>query len=190
MATVITEFDPVSIKNPMIKFKGDTTAQEFGAIGKIDGETELLEIVLKKEGIEVKRKATPQKMTLKLSAHVKIDPLRKVFGLSSTNLKPGVYAYGSDSKGQEFTLTADVIDEFEDVTKLIAFPNCVSSTGLLLSVENGADEVAELELEFTAMVDDNKKCYYEAIVDELDDPTVASKWKSDFNYDLVKLTTP
>lgn len=190
MAKVITEFDPVSIKNPTIKFKGDTTAQEFGAIGKIDGETELLEIVLKKEGIETKRKSTPQKMTLKLNAHVLIDPLRKIFGLSNDNLQPGVYAYGSDSKGREFTLTADVIDEFEEVTKLIAFPNCVSSTGLLLSVENGADEVAELELEFTAMVDDNKKCYYEAIVDELEDSTLATKWKTDFNYDLVKLTTP
>jgi hypothetical protein len=184
--TIITDFDSVSIKNPNIKFQGDLTAVSFGGIGKIDGETELLEIVKKMEGIEVKRKTTPQKMTLKLTAHVPIDPVRKIFGLSNTGLKPGVYSYGSNSKGLPFTLTADVIDEFEDLTKLIAFPNCSSSTGLTLSIENGADTVAELELEFTAMIDDNKNCYYEAIVDELTDPVDATTWRTNFSYDLVK----
>jgi hypothetical protein len=114
------------------------------------------------------------------------DPVRKIFGLSNTGLKPGVYSYGSNSKGLPFVFTGDVIDEFEDVTKLIAFPNCSSSTGLTLSIENGADTVAELELEFTAMVDDNKNCYYEAIVDELTDPADATTWRTNFSYDLVK----
>ncbi|MBS4171943.1 phage tail protein [Bacillus sp. FJAT-49736] len=188
--TIITEFDAVSIKNPYIKFAGDTEAVSFGGIGKVDGETELSEIVKKVEGVEVKKKTTLQKMTLKLSAHVPIAPMRKIFGLSNENLKPGVYAYGSDSKTKSFTLTADVIDEFEDITKLIAFPNCSSSTGLTLSIENGASEVAELQLEFTAMIDVNKKCYYEAIVDELEDPLIAETWRKNFNHDLVAIATP
>ncbi|WP_367590228.1 hypothetical protein [Heyndrickxia ginsengihumi] len=125
-------------------------------------------------------------MTLKINAHVQVAPLRKIFGLSNEGLKPGIYSYGSDSIGEEFVLTADAIDDFEDVTKLIAFPNCSSSTGLTLSIENGADEVAELELEFTAMIDDNNKCYYEAFISELDDPSLADQWRKNFSYDVVK----
>ena len=61
MPTIITDFDAVSIKNPNIKFQDDIAAVSFGGIGKVDGETDLLEIVKKVEGIEVKRKTTPQK---------------------------------------------------------------------------------------------------------------------------------
>ncbi len=189
--TTIVEFDPVRITNFGIKFQSDTEAQQFGATGQIDGETEMLTITKKKEGVTVKSISKPQSMTLKINAHVQVAPLRKIFGLSNEGLKPGIYSYGSDSIGEEFVLTADVIDDFEDVTKILAFPNCSSSSGLTISIENGADEVAELELEFTAMVDDNNKCYYEAFIDELDDPTIADQWRSNFSYDLVKeIPTP
>ncbi|PTY77352.1 phage tail protein [Heyndrickxia sporothermodurans] len=186
MPTTIEEFDAVRITNFNIKFKGEQTAQSFGCVGQLEGETEMITIVKKCEGVETKSKSKPQKMTLSLNAHVKVAPLRSIFGLSNEGLKPGVYSYGSNSKSKDFVLTADVIDEFEDLTKLIAFPNCTSSTGLTLSIENGADEVAELELEFTAMVDDNKNCYYEALLDELADTTVAETWRTNFTPDLVK----
>lgn len=190
MPITIEEFDSVRITNLCIKFKSEQAAQSFGCVGQIEGETEMLTIVKKCEGVEVKSKSRPQKMTLKLNAHVKVEPLRKIFGLSNAGLKPGVYSYGSDSKGEDFVLTADVVDEFEDLTKLIAFPNCSTSTGLTLSIENGADEVAELEMEYTAMIDNNKKCYYEAFVEELEDETIAEQWRSNFSADLVKATTP
>lgn len=189
MPTVVTDFDPVSIKNMNIKFQGDATASKFGCIGKIDGQTELLEIVKKCEGIEVKKKSIPQKMKLKITAHVPVSTVRSTFGLSNSGLKPGVYSYGSASKGLPFILTADVIDEFEDVTKIIAFPNCSSATGLTLSVENGADTVAELEMEFTAMVDENKNFYYEAFLTELEDATLADTWRTNFTSSLVKVVT-
>ncbi|GIN86977.1 hypothetical protein J6TS2_33630 [Heyndrickxia sporothermodurans] len=190
MQKTIEEFDSASITNFGIKFKGEEEAQSFGCVGQIEGETEMLTKIKKCEGLEVKSKSKPHKMTLKINAHVKVDPLRKIFGLSNEGLKPGVYAYGSDSKGTDFVLTADVVDDFEDLTKLIAFPNCSSSTGLTLSIENGADEVAELEMEFTAMIDDNKKCYYEALIEELEDEEVAENWRKNFSADLVKVTTP
>ncbi|PTY79620.1 phage tail protein [Heyndrickxia sporothermodurans] len=186
MPTTIEEFDAIRITNFNIKFKGEQTAQSFGCVGQLEGETEMITIVKKCEGVETKSKSKPQKMTLTLNSHVKVAPLRSIFGLSNEGLKPGVYSYGSNSKSKDFVLTADVIDEFEDLTKLIAFPNCTSSTGLTLSIENGADEVAELELEFTAMVDDNKNCYYEALLDELADTTVAETWRTNFTPDLVK----
>lgn len=190
MVKVVEEFDSVRISNFAIKFKKSQVSESFGCVGSIEGETEMLTIVKRCEGVETKSKSRPQKMTLTLSTHVNVDPYRKIFGLSNEGLKPGVYAYGTDSLGEDFALTADVIDDFEELTKLIAFPNCSTSTGLRLSIENGADEVAELEMEFTAMVDSNRKCYYEAFVDEIEDDTVSNQWHTNFTPELVKSATP
>jgi hypothetical protein len=185
LSVTIEEFDSTRVTNLGIKFKGESQGNVFGCLGEIEGETELLTLVKKCEGVTTKSKSTPQKMNLTLNAHVKLAPYRKLFGLSNTGLKPGVYAYGSDSESLPFVLTADAIDEFENLTKKMAWPNCSSDTGLLLHVENGQDEVAELELKFSAMVDDFKKCYYEALVDELQDPSIATQWSESFGYDLV-----
>ena len=55
---------------------------------------------------------------------------------------------------------------------MVAFSNCTSTTGFKFKVENGADELAETELEFTALKDSNDDFYYEALVDEVDDAQV------------------
>jgi hypothetical protein len=189
MPTVIQEFDAVSIKNASVQFIDNGTQQpgkKFGCIGTIEGETEGIEIVKKCEGVEVKRKFKPNKMNLTVNAHIPVQVARDFFGLTNQDLKPGVWAYGELSKGKQFVLTADVIDEFEDVVKLIAFPNCSNNTGFKISIENGADEVAMLELEFTALKDSLGNLYYEAFVNELEDPTVAEQWHTQFTPELVK----
>ncbi|MEH7490831.1 phage tail protein [Neobacillus niacini] len=189
MTTVIKEFDAVSIKNASIQFFDNGVQQPgtpFGLLGSVEGETEVIEIVKKAEGVEVKRKSKPIKMTNTVSGHIPVKVARDFFGLKADGLKPGVWSYGTLSAGKKFTFTADVIDEFEDVVKLIAFPNCSDTAGFKIAVENGADEVAMLELEFTALPDEAKQIYYEALVDELDDPTVAEKWHTKFERALVE----
>ncbi|EAC8303050.1 phage tail protein [Listeria monocytogenes] len=192
MATIIEEFDATRVTNVGTKFSEDATSIAFGCLGSIEGETELLELVKKCEGVETKKKTTPQKMSLTLNGHVKVPVLRDIFGFSNEGLKAGVYSYGADSLSKPFVLTADVLDEFEAQTKLIAFSNCVAATGLKITVENGADEVAEVELEFTAMIDDNRKCYYEAIISELDEAdkdAFVKQWHTNFTPDMV-IATP
>jgi len=189
MSTVIQEFDAVSIKNASVQFfDGDTqqNGTKFGCMGSIEGETEGIEIIKKCEGVEVKRKFKPVKMNLTVNAHIPVQVARDFFGLRNTNLKPGIWSYGELSKGKRFVLTADVIDEFEDVKKIIAFPNCTNTTGFRISIENGADEVAMLELSFTALKDSLGEFYYEAFVDELDDPTIADTWHTQFTPELVQ----
>jgi hypothetical protein len=189
MPTVIQEFDAVSIKNASVQFIDNGTHQpgtKFGCMGSIEGETEGIEIVKKCEGVEVKRKFKPNKMNLTVNAHIPVQVARDFFGLTNADLKPGVWAYGELSKGKQFVLTADVIDEFEDVVKLIAFPNCSNNTGFKISIENGADEVAMLELNFTALKDSLGNLYYESFIEELDDSTVAEQWHTQFTPDLVK----
>lgn len=186
--TIIEEFDAVSISNASIQFIKNgtqTPGKPFGCIGKLEGETELKEIIKKCAGVEVKKTTKPQKMTISVSGHIPVAVVRDLFGLSNDGLKAGVYSYGADSKGLPFVFTADVVDEFEDVVKHIAFTNCASSVGLKISLENGADEVAEMELEFTAMADVNRKFYYEAFADEITDQTLLTKWHSEFKPSLV-----
>jgi len=187
--TVIKEFDAVSIKNASVQFFEDGTQQpgeKFGCLGSIEGETEVIEIVKKCEGIEVKKKSKPVKMNMTVSAHIPVKVARDFFGLNTDGLKPGVWSYGSMSKGKNFVLTADVIDEFEDLVKLIAFSNCSNAAGFKIAIENGADEVAMLEIEFTALADELSNFYYEALVAELADETVATTWHKTFTPELVK----
>jgi len=194
MPTTITEFDAVSITNTSIQFINDNGTQvageKFGCVGSIEGETEMLEIIKKCEGIEAKKKTKPVKMTLTLSAHIPVAIARSYFGLTNTGLKTGIYSYGTLAKGKNFILTADVVDEFEDVTKLIAFSNCINTTGFKISIENAADEVALLEVEFSVLPDSLKNFYYEALVAELADATIATTWHSNFTPALVQVATP
>ncbi|PEP87490.1 phage tail protein [Bacillus pseudomycoides] len=190
--TIIEGFDPMTFTNVGIQFIEGGEQQvgtKFGCVGTIEGETEMLEIVKKCEGLEVKKISRPSKMIMTLSGHLRVAVLRKIFGIKTDGLKPGVWSYGAKSKGKPFVLTADVVDEFEDLQKLVAFSNCASSTGFKFKVENGADEVAETELEFTVMKDSNNEFYYEALVDELEDQTVKDQWHTKFTPELVKATT-
>lgn len=193
MSTVVEDFAPTDIKNSSVQFFGadgtKQTGEKFGCVGSVEGETTLRELIKTCEGVEVAKKVKPVKSDLTITAHVKVSVVRDLFGLSNEDLKPGVYKYSNQSKGKEFVFTADVIDEFEEVTKLIAFPKTVSASGFAFTIENGADEVAQMETSVTAYPDDKGNIYYEAFVAELQDPTVADTWHSDFNYSLVEEVT-
>jgi hypothetical protein len=190
MPTVVEEFAPTAIKNSSVQFfESDgtqTPGTKFGCVGTAEGETTLKEVIKRCEGVEVRKKTKPEKIDLTISAHIPVAVVRDLFGLKTEDLKSGIYKYSQDSKGKEFVYTADVIDDFEDVVKLIAFPKAVSATGFKFSIENGADEVAEMEVELTAYPDEQGNLYYEALVSELDDPTIADTWHSQFDYTLVE----
>lgn len=192
--TVVTEFDAVSIRNASVQFiEGGTQSPgtSFGATGSIEGETESIVIEKKSAGMTTKSVTKPQKMNLTYAGHFPVAVLRKIFGLSNEGLKPGIYSYGQFSKGVNFVLTADVVDEFEDVTKLIAFPNVTSTSGLKIqAIENGAEEVAQIEFEFTVLPDAKGQLYYEALEPEIDDPTVVTQWHTQFNPTLVEVAAP
>lgn len=187
--TTIQEFDAVSIKNASVQFFDGATKQQgtrFGCLGSIEGETESITVVKNCEGREAKSKTKPVKMNLTVNAHIPVAVARDYFGLKTDGLKPGIWAYGDLSSGKRFVFTADVIDEFEDIVKLIAFANCSNNAGFKIAVENGAEEVAQLELTFTALADSLGKFYYEALVAELEDETVATTWHKDFTPELVQ----
>lgn len=182
---IIETFYPVDIANVAVKFKDDVIAKSFGCTGTLSGETEMRVVSAKCGGVTLEEKNKPVRMTGTISAFVKVDVYRRIFGIRNEGLKPGVYSYGTKSLGEEFTLTADIVDDFKDVTKVIAFPKANSSVGLTFTIDTSSDEVAQLEISFTELPDEAGEFYYEGFVEEMA-PELADQWRKNFSYDLVK----
>ena len=125
--------------------------------------------------------------TLKESLHVPRSVYNEIYDMTREKLAAGVYAYGENSKHPEFSLTQKVLDEDENI-KYKAYPRCVLTSGPSRKIENGSEEVAELELTIDLMPDENGECMYEALDSELESDTIKQKWLTDFSLDLIKTT--
>lgn len=184
----ITEFDSWSIVNSSIQFiKSGVKApgMKFGSVGTISFEPETSTLQKREGRVITKEKIVTTKLNVSVSAHIPVEVARDFFGLSNEGLKPGIYSYGEGSLGKDFVWTADVVDDFEEITKLIAFPKASNSAGLTLSIDSTQEELALLELSFSAVADSAGQFYYEALVPELDDPTIAETWHTDFDRTLI-----
>lgn len=186
--SVITDFSATQVKNASIQFFNDGVQEEgtiFGCMGTLEAETEVREKTKNCEG-KLETITIPIYMTVTVGAHIKVSVLRNVFGVNTDGLKAGVHKYGINSKPKKFVYTADEIDEFGDIVKLIAFANCSALSGLSISVDNDADEVAYIEFEFRANADDKGEFYYDAFIEELTDPTIALNWHKTFTRTLIE----
>ncbi|MGE7091683.1 phage tail protein [Lysinibacillus sp. NPDC048646] len=192
-AQVIEQFDAWNIQNASIQFIKGSEQQpgtKFGCVGTISSEPETVVLSKKCGRATIGEKTVTTKLNVTVSAHVPVQVLRDYFGLTNENLKPGIYSYGSNSLGKDFVFTADVLDEFEDLTKLIAFPKASNAGGFTINIDTSQEELAMLELTFSAVSDANGQFYYEAITAELEDETVAEKWHTNFTRALVEKSTP
>lgn len=185
-ATVFDEFDNCEIKNASIKFNSAEAAIKFGCLGKIDVSSNITTVSKKCEGRVVKKKTRVTDLVVSLTSHVNKTVDKDLVGMKNDGLKEGIYAYGENSFCEKFTFCAE-IEDMDGNKKLVAFPNCSNAKGLTLTVDNDATEIALKELEFSAMMDNYGKFYYEAEQKDLVDENVKEKWLTDFNYDLVKL---
>lgn len=185
--TTIDVFDAVEIKNASLLFKGESVTSPFGCIGKLDAETEIKTISKICGGVTKKKKAKPTLLTVKISGHMDLKVARKIFGLKNEGLINDVYSYGMKSVGEDFSFVAEEYDTFEDNNRLIAFPNCSAATGFVKSIENGADELAEFEVEITALPDAYGEFYYEGMNLPAD---VQTKWLTTFNPAELRKVTP
>lgn len=182
-------FTPMEIEKVSLQFKGSETLS-FGCAAVLASETEMAFKQVKCGIQTIKRKGKPVQLNVTLSGHAKTGTIRKIFGLSNEGLKPGVYSYDGDSSSGDFVLTADVIDDFDEVTKIIAFPKCTSETGLQFTVDKTADEFQAVEYSFTAMFTDingKLRAYVEAFTYEVDEGTLET-WHTAFTPELVSAT--
>lgn len=182
---ILEEFDDYKIIEGSIQFKGKS-AVSFGSIGTMDASSNVSEVVKKCEGIIVKKIKKVTDMTVSVTGHTKIEAARDITGLSNKGLKAGIYAYGSDTFSEPFTFAAKVLDMDGNI-KYIAFPNLENVKGLSIKINNDVTEIEMKDFEFSALMDSNKKYYYEAFEEELEDEDVKEKWLTNFTPELVKL---
>ena len=186
MATTYSQaFSEYEIKETAIKVVGAETFEKIGCVGSIDESMETVTVTKKCEGVVVKSVTRGTgNGELTLSLHMRYDLYLSVFGMQDALLKDGVAGYGRNSKHKEFALVAKVLDE-DGVVKYVAYPKCVVSSGAARKVENGAEEVAEVEITVAVMPDEAGFGKYEA-VDVLLDETIRNQWLTAFSPDLVK----
>lgn len=192
MAEEFTTFDEYKVTNAGIKWFENgayvTPSVKLGCTGKLEIETTLKTVIKKCEGDTVRSVDIPTQLKCKFTGHLPVENLRKVWGLNTKGLKKGVFAYGTDSRQGRGIMSFDVLDLDEEMTMLRAFPNMQFSGGMTWELENGGEEIAEIEQEFIAMKDVNNKFFYEALKSEVE-PDVADKWLTDFTPELVQATS-
>lgn len=155
-------------------------------IGKLEEEAEIRKVVKKCRG-RVKKNKTfgTGSGTVKVTMHVPMECYYALHAMDREDLKDGVYGYGMDNMHPDVKLTGLMLDEDMN-EKLMAWPKCVASTGPKRNVENGAEEVAEVELELSYASDDNGYGRYEAPSDGVSED-IKSAWLESFTTELVSV---
>lgn len=179
---VFSEFEVVE---QHIKVNGDEAYTDMNCVGKSEEELETKTVTKKCRGVTAKKKTKGTgNGKLAESVHVPYDVYNKIYAMSPEGLSDGVYAYGQNSTHPEFSLTQKVIDE-DDAVKYKAYPRCTIESGPKRPVENGAEEVPELELEISLLPDEFGNCMYEALAEKLDSQ-IAENWLTNFTPELVR----
>lgn len=184
MSKVFSDFEVDQIG---IKFEDKDSYETIECIGSCEEELESKVITKSCRGVVVKKivKGTGNG-TLKITAHIPWAIFTEFYGMSLKTLLEGVKAYGRNSKHKPFSLTAHVTDE-DGLEKYKAYPNCVIESGVTRKIENGAEEVAELEIEASVLPDTYGNGLYEALAEELTDTTAKSTWMTAFTPELVQV---
>lgn len=182
-------FSDFEIDKMNVKFANESEVIAMNCLGSVEEEMTAKAITKKCRGVTIKNivKGTGEG-TLKISAHVPHEIFKSAFGMSHETLKEGVRAYGSNSRHATFCLTLHVTDE-DGEEKFKAYPNCVCNARPAIKVENGAEEVAEVEMEIAVAPDANGNGMYEALASELTDETVKTTWMTAFTPELVQVTS-
>lgn len=172
-----------------IKFKSATEYKSVDCVGSCEEEMESKVITKSCRGIVVKKvvKGTGNG-TLKITAHIPWDIYTEFYGMGLDTLIEGVKAYGKNSVHEGFGAVMHITDE-DGAEKYKAYPNCIMETGVVRKIENGAEEVAELEIEASVMPDEYGNGLYEALASELADEEVKATWMTAFTPELVQVAT-
>ena len=189
MALYEQGFSEFEVKNTSIRFKGDSVdATKIGCVGSLEETMNTKTVSKKCEGVVVKTVTRGDGSgEISLSLHMRYDLYLKSYGMVLDTLKDGVYAYGQNSRHEAFCLTCEVIDE-DGIKKLKAYPNCIVSSGVSRKIENGAEEVAEIEMTIAVMPDEYGNGVYEAIESEVDE-TIKTAWMTSFDPKTVQVAS-
>ena len=187
--TIGDNYSPYEVDQLAIKVAGDTEYTRDDCIGKMTVERETKTVTKKCRGVIKKRKTKATgNGTITLSLHCKLVLYRKLHAMTNEGLQPGVYAFDNTEAMPEFSLTARVKDE-DDVIMYKGFPRCKIEEINAFEIENGGEEVAEIELKASFMPDDYNKGEYEGLEDEMTGQVLnADNWMTDFSSEIAQLS--
>lgn len=169
-------FDPSQVGTISLQYKNESNdIDNITCIGMIQAETTVRTKSKTCSGATKDEVTYPQFVTVTATGYLGLETVRTLMGLNNEGLKPGVYGYNLTSKSPALTIVADLIDDMENVTKVVVFPNARSTKGLSFTVDNDSDDVAKVDMEFKATLDENGYFYYEVDGDEL---ATALEWKT------------
>lgn len=176
-----TNFAEFEVKETTFKIAGDTAAAaRIGCVGKSEESLNQRVITKKCEGVVKKKKVRGDGTgELKMTLHMGYQAYGKSLGMYVDGAKDGVLSYGTLSIHKAMCITQKVYDEEGDL-KYKAYPNCIVESGVSRSIENGAEEVAEIELTLSLMPDEYGQCMYEAVAEDMASSITESAWMTNF----------
>lgn len=173
----ILQLDVTEIASLGFRFSDDAEAIYTECTGSIEVTTDTRTISKVCGGATMKELTKPTKMTVTVNAYVPLEIQRRVFGLAhDETLAAGVYSYGKASQGERFSLTAELVDDWQKESKLIAFLNATSQNAFTFSIDTSEDELSQVEIVATANIDDLGYWYHEALESEIVAPLTKAKW--------------
>lgn len=179
-------FSEVEVRKIAIKIEGAAKADINECVGTWEEEMTTKTITKKCRGVVTKsRTKGTGNGTIKASLHMSQDMFADMYGMQHKELKDGVIAYGTKSMHPVACITVEVLDE-DDNMKLKAYPKCTIQTALSRKVENGSEEVTEIELELAVMPDEYGFGLYEAIEEDITDESLKTKWMEEFTPELTR----
>ena len=182
-------FSEYELKEMGIKTEGTAEFVAANCVGSCEEELDTRVVSKSCRGVVTKKTvkgAGTGKLTI--SMHMPWKVYTDLYGMNLDTLIDGVKAYGTNSVHKKFAMTQHVFDE-DGVEKFKAYPNCIIETGISRKIENGAEEVAEIELEVSLMPDEYGNCVYEALAEELTDITAKENWLTNFEPSMVQVTS-
>lgn len=179
-------FSEYELREMGIKFKSADEYVAANCVGSCEEELDVKVITKMCRGVVFKKTVKGAGTgKLSISMHLPWTVFTQAYGMKLDNLIEGVYAYGENSRHEGFAITQHVFDE-DGEEKFKAYPNCIIETGVSRKIENGAEEVAEVEMEVSIQPDEHGNCVYEALASELKDETAKSTWMTAFEPSMVQ----
>ena len=181
-------FSEYELRAMGIKFADAETYAAANCVGSCEEEMEAKVVTKKCRGVVIKTTVRGTgNGTLAISMHCPKDIYDEMYGMNLDTLIEGVKAYGQNSIHKEFSVTQDVFDE-DGEEKFKAYPKCIMMSGKKNKIENGAEEVVEIEMEVSVMPDEYGNGMYEALASELTG-TLKTEWMTKFEPSMAQAAT-
>lgn len=182
-------YSEYEVKESAIRFDKEETSTNVGCVNSLEETLNVKKITKKCEGVTrtvaVKGDGTGE---IKLTLHMKYNLFVKAYGMDAGGLIDGIKGYGRDSIHKSFSFVGKVFDE-NGTCKLKAYPNLLITNGISRKIENGAEEIAEIELTANVNPDENGFGMYEVITDNLKEQNkeqFIENWMTKFSPEMVK----